>query len=143
MSEQLLATDRGPGIVIPGTFWVLLDALMIMIFATVGRSSHGGADSATQVIGVAAPFLLGAGVGWLLVWLRGRPRGRGLRSGASLRAGAIVLGCAVVIGLGYRLITGTGAPAFLVVAILSLTLLLLGWRLLAAGIRRMARTRTV
>lgn len=115
----------------------VLDVVMIVVFATIGRSSHGGAEGAAQVLGVAAPFLVGAALGWLALGFRG------WRRTASIGAGAVVLAGTVVIGLGYRIAIGAWAPSFLVVATLSLAVLLLGWRVLAAVVGRFARTRTV
>ena len=79
--------------------------------------------SIAGLLGVAAPFLIGLAVGWLLV-----PGAR--RDPVSLRTGAGVWVATVVIGLLLRRFAwdrGT-ALSFVVVTTLVLGLLLLGWR---------------
>jgi membrane protein implicated in regulation of membrane protease activity len=72
-------------------------------------------------------------VGWLV--------GRVWRGPTALPAGLWALGGAAVLGLALRgLLTGRLPMAFVLVTALSLALLVLGWRLIAAAV---LRTRTV
>ena len=74
----------------------------------------------------AAPFLVGTAAGWLLASLT-------LDSGPrSLAFGAVVVVCTVVLGMLLRRVAGEGtALSFVIVATSVLTVLLLGWRLVA------------
>ncbi|MGY4720593.1 DUF3054 family protein [Naumannella huperziae] len=112
----------------------LLDAIVIVGFATVGRASHGGAQDASQVLAVAAPFAAGAAIGWLVLGAARR-----WRRADRISSGAIVAAATLGVGLGYRIAVGAGAPAFLVVATLTLLAGLLGWRALVALVRALAR----
>ncbi|MET4591411.1 DUF3054 domain-containing protein [Arthrobacter sp. 754] len=114
----------------------LADALLILVFAAMGRDAHQRGDIFTGVLLTAWPFLAGAALGWLAarVWLRPltvRPSGLAVWIGAV--AGGMVL----------RAITGqTVVIPFVVVALLSLGFFLVGYRLLVAGARRFGRTRS-
>ncbi len=112
---------------------VALDAVLVIGFAALGRSSHDEGITATGVLEVAAPFLIAAGLGWVLA--------RGWRDPAGLGTGLVVWGTALVGGM---LLRGTvfdrgTAAAFVGVAALSLGALLLGWRLAARAVRPGAR----
>ena len=115
---------------------LVVDAVLVVVFAVVGRSSHAEGLDVAGVWGTAWPFLAGLGVGWLaarawrhplLVW----------------PTGVIVWVATLVVGMLLRLVTGQGtAVAFIVVATLTLAVLLLGWRAIAwAAIRLRARGR--
>jgi len=72
---------------------------------------------------VAAPFLIGAAVGW--------GASRGWRAPTSLATGAAAWAGALAVGMVLRNLAwdrGT-APSFVVVAAIALAVLLLGWRL--------------
>jgi hypothetical protein len=114
----------------------LADALLIMLFAAIGRDAHQRGEILTGVFLTAWPFLAGAALGWLAarVWRRPlavRPSGLAVWIGAV--AGGMVL----------RAVTGqTVVIAFVVVACLSLGIFLVGYRLLLAGARRLGWTRS-
>ena len=103
-----------------------IDAVLILGFAALGRRSHDEGSSAAGVVEVAAPFLIALVVGWLVA--------RAWRAPLALRTGAIVWIVTVAGGLALRsLVFDRGiAPAFIVVALLTLAVLLVGWRALAA-----------
>ncbi len=104
----------------------LLDAVLVVVFAAIGRRSHTEGLTVGGIASTAWPFLAGAVAGWALGLLvvDDGPR--------SLAFGAIVLAAAVVVGMLLRQATGQGtAPSFVVVATVSLAVLLLGWRLVA------------
>ncbi|BAS12180.1 conserved hypothetical protein [Arthrobacter sp. Hiyo8] len=45
----------------------LADAILILVFAAIGRDAHQRADVVTGVFSTAWPFLAGAAIGWLAV----------------------------------------------------------------------------
>lgn len=104
----------------------VLDVLLVLVFAAVGRRSHAEGVDVAGVVRTALPFLVGTSAGWLLasIVLDSGPR--------SLAYGAVVVACAVAVGMALRAVAAQGvAPAFVVVATVTLTALLLGWRLAA------------
>jgi peptidoglycan/LPS O-acetylase OafA/YrhL len=109
------------------------DALLILVFAAVGRDAHQRGDVVTGVLLTAWPFLAGAALAWLAA--------RAWRNPLSVRrAGLPVWFGALVGGMVLRLLTGqTVVLPFIIVALLSLGLLLVGWRLAWAGARRLRR----
>ncbi|WP_427169510.1 DUF3054 domain-containing protein [Arthrobacter sp. 92] len=115
---------------------VAADAALILLFAGIGRDAHQRGEVLTGVFQTAWPFLAGAAVSWLLLraWrapLRVWPAGVGIWLGTV--AGGMLL----------RAATGqTVVLPFIIVALLSLGIFLVGYRLLFAGLRRlMARRR--
>ena len=104
----------------------LLDLLVVLVFALVGRRSHAHGITLGGVLETAAPFLCGTAAGWLLASLSldASPR--------SWQFGAVVVVATIVIGmLLRRLATAGTAPSFVVVATLFLAATMLGWRLVA------------
>lgn len=108
----------------------VLDLVAVAAFAALGRRSHGEALAGT--LAVAAPFAIGAALGWLAV--------RAWRDPASLRTGVAVWLGAAGAGLALRgAVFGRGlAPSFMVVAVVTLAVLIVGWRAGGALIRRRA-----
>lgn len=106
------------------------DVLCVIVFATVGRRSHAEGLTVTGIAQTAWPFLVGTGVGWLLIgWWR--------RPFTVLPVGVVVWVCTVVVGMVLRKATSAGVSAsFVVVASVSTAVLLLGWRAAAAFFRR-------
>jgi peptidoglycan/LPS O-acetylase OafA/YrhL len=104
----------------------LADAILILVFAAIGRDAHQRSDVLTGVFSTAWPFLAGAALGWLAVrvWrapFRMWPGGVGVWIGTV--AGGMLL----------RAATGqTVVLAFIIVALISLAILLLGYRAVIA-----------
>ncbi|WP_192815789.1 DUF3054 domain-containing protein, partial [Arthrobacter sp. TB 26] len=99
------------------------DAALILIFAAVGRDAHQRGDVISGVLSTAWPFLVGAAVSWLALRLWRSPL-------ALWPAGVAVWLGAVTVGMLLRAVTGqTVVLPFVIVALLSLGLLLLGYRL--------------
>lgn len=114
----------------------LLDLLVVLAFAAVGRASHAEGLSVPGVLGTAWPFLAGLALGWAVVlgW-----RGVQERWWAT---GLVLAACCLVGGMTLRRLTGEGtAPAFVLVAAGVLVLGLVGWRGLAATLGRGGGTR--
>jgi len=109
----------------------ITDAVLLLVFAAVGRDAHQRGDVVTGVLLTAWPFLAGAAVGWLAA--------RAWRNPLSVRrAGLPVWLGALVGGMAMRMLTGqTVVLPFIIVALLSLGLLLVGWRLVWAGAKRL------
>jgi hypothetical protein len=118
--------------------WVAfgLDAVLVVVFAAVGRASHEEANPVVGALVTAWPFLVGTIVGWAVV--------RVLRKAWPLGVGPgiTVWFATVVIGMVLRRATGQGTAAtFVVVAAVVLAALLVGWRALAALLDREAASR--
>ncbi len=111
---------------------LVVDAVCVLLFCTVGRRSHAEGVTLAGVAETAWPFLTGTGVGWLV--------SRGWRRPAAITpTGIVVWLCTVAIGMLLRKASSQGvAVSFVVVASLVTALLLLGWRAAAAlvGTRR-------
>ena len=107
------------------------DAVAVVVFAAVGRLSHGEADDLLGLVATAAPFGVGLVAAWATPVVRHEP--------ASWRAGLVALVCVAGIGLLLRAgFLGRLPLSFAVVASVSLAVLLLGWRGLAALVSRTA-----
>ena len=106
------------------------DAVMILVFAAVGRDAHQRGDVVTGVLLTAWPFLAGAALGWIIA--------RAWRQPLSVRRTGIAVWLGSVAGgMVLRALTAqTVVLPFVIVALLSLGVLLLGYRLLAAGLKR-------
>lgn len=104
----------------------VLDVVLVLVFAAVGRASHdeGGLVSGTLL--TALPFLVGAAAGWALV------RWRSKRWPLTFGTGIPVWAATVLVGMLLRAVAGAGtAPSFVLVGAAILAALLLGWRLAA------------
>lgn len=105
----------------------LVDALAVLVFATIGRRSHDEGLAIVGIVEVAAPFLAGGLVGALAV--------RSWRDPLARRSGIAVWIGAVVVGLLLRWAFVDRPPlSFVVVATVSLAVLVLGWRGVVRGI---------
>ena len=111
------------------------DALLILLFAAIGRDAHQRGDILTGVFATAWPFMAGAALAWLALRLWHDP----LRLWP---AGAAVWLGTVGVGMILRAVTGqTVVLPFIIVALLSLGVFLVGYRLVAAGVRRVRSRR--
>jgi len=104
---------------------LLLDLLMVVVFAAIGRRSHAEGLTVGGVAATAWPFAVGTAAGWAA--------SGGWRAPASVRAtGVPVWVVTVAGGVLLRRVTGQGAPvSFVVVTAVVLGVLLLGWRAVA------------
>jgi hypothetical protein len=112
---------------------LILDAVFVLVFAVIGRASHQ--EDAGGFLITAWPFLVALLLGHAAAaLLPARPR-----RPWSLLWGVVVWVVTVVGGILLRLVSGdTAQVAFVIVATLTLGLLLVGWRAVAALLRRRA-----
>lgn len=107
------------------------DAVAVVVFAAVGRLSHGEPDDLVGLAATIAPFGVGLVVAWVTPVVRREPAGR--------LAGVVAVACVAGVGLLLRFgFTGRLPLDFALIAITSLAVLLLGWRGLAALVSRTA-----
>ncbi|MGO4360202.1 DUF3054 domain-containing protein [Terrabacter sp. 2TAF16] len=114
---------------------LLLDVALVLVFAAVGRASHDESSPVLGVLSTAWPFLVGTGLGWLVVRVvrRSWP--------LDVAPGVTVWFATVLVGMLLRHAVGSGtAVSFVVVASVVLALFLLGWRALGAYAVRRARS---
>ncbi|MGE0297708.1 DUF3054 domain-containing protein [Pseudonocardia sp.] len=111
------------------------DAVAVVVFAAVGRSTHAEPGDLLGLLTAAAPFLVAVLASRAFPPVRLAP--------TSLRAGLVVVGVTAAGGLLLRAaVTGRLPLTFVLVATASLAVLLLGWRGLSALVaRRVARHR--
>lgn len=109
-----------------------LDAVLVLVFALVGRASHG--EGLLGVLTTWWPFLGGLAIGWLVLRAWRSPR-------RIVWTGIGVWLCTVAGGMLLRLASGQGVqPSFIIVATIVLGLFLLGWRAIALLAARLRRT---
>lgn len=101
------------------------DVIAVVVFAAVGRISHGEAESLSGLLATAGPFLIGLVASWATPVVRAHPVG--------IRSGAVVLGGTAVLGLLLRAAFTVRLPplGFVVVTVIALAVLLIGWRALS------------
>lgn len=112
----------------PAAVILLVDAVLVVAFAAIGRRSHDESSALVGVLTTAWPFLAGIAGGWLVCLAAWRTVPR------SVRLGIPVWLSTVAVGMVLRAATGKGtAPSFVVVATVVLGVFLLGWRALATA----------
>ena len=114
---------------------LIVDAVLVLIFAVIGRASHG--ENPAGFLLTAWPFLVALLVGYLLAaLLPGRPR-----RPWSVLWGAVVWIVTVAGGMLLRVLSGdTAEVPFIIVATLVLGAFLVGWRAITALVRRRGAT---
>lgn len=116
---------------------LVVDLALVVAFVLVGRRSHAEALDVAGIAATAWPFVLAALAGWALA--------RAWRSPTAVwPTGVVVWAVTVAGGLALRVLAGdTAQVAFMIVATLTLAILLIGWRAVAALVRRVrGRVRT-
>lgn len=113
------------------------DIACIVLFAAIGRDTHEHGLDVQGILLTAAPFAGGAAIGWLL--------GRAWRRPLALWPAAVVVWLsAVVFGLLLRGLAGGGlAVSFQIVTLLVLGVFIVGWRLVAALVMKIRKSRTL
>lgn len=114
----------------------LLDVGLVLAFVTLSRLSHNQVIDAAGVFGTAWPFLLGLSIGWVV--------SRSWRTTLTFPAAFWIFACTLALGIAFRNVTFTGAqPSFVAMAFSVLSVLLMGWRLIAyLELRRRRETST-
>lgn len=114
----------------------LVDLVCVLVFAAIGRASHGEDVSPLGLATTAWPFAAGWLVGWVLVLVVRTARARPL----GLRTGVLVWVPTVLVGMLLRAASGAGVQtSFVIVATIVLGLFLLGWRGIVTLVRRSRR----
>ena len=110
---------------------LILDAVLVLIFAAIGRASHS--EDPAGFLLTAWPFLVALLAGHAVAaLLPGRPR-----RPWSLVWGAVVWIVTVAGGMLLRVLSGdTAEVPFIIVATLTLGVFLVGWRAVTALLRR-------
>jgi len=121
------------------TFWrvLLVDLVLIVVFAAIGRRSHEESGAIVGVLSTAAPFLIGYTVSALATRLDRAPM--------SIARGVIAWAPGIALGMVLRRLVfdrGT-ASSFVMVAFIATAVLLLGWRVIALIIGRARRRASV
>lgn len=115
---------------------LLLDIVLVVVFAAIGRATHDGDVLGPLGSGLATtawPFVAALLIGWLVTRAWRRPT-------AVVRTGLPVWAITVALGMVLRALSGQGvAVAFIIVATITLAVFLLGWR----GVARLAARRRV
>ncbi|GMA19742.1 DUF3054 domain-containing protein [Arsenicicoccus piscis] len=109
---------------------LLLDVVLVLVFAAIGRRSHDESGALVGVLVTAWPFLVGLLVGWVATLaLRRAPE--------SVVGGVPVWLGAAWVGMAVRALSGGGtAWSFLLVATITLGVLLMVPRLVVAQVRK-------
>nr|WP_240720797.1 DUF3054 domain-containing protein [Pseudarthrobacter sp. NamE2] len=108
----------------------MTDAVLILVFAAIGRDAHQRGDVVAGVLLTAWPFLAGAAAGWLITCAWRHPL-------SVRKAGIGVWLGSLVVGMLLRAITNqTVVLPFVIVALISLGVLLLGYRLVISAYHR-------
>ncbi|MUM19117.1 DUF3054 domain-containing protein [Mycobacterium sp. CBMA271] len=111
-------------------FSLVLDAVGIFVFCTIGQISHSEGITLPGVWHTAWPFLSGAGIGWLLSRGWSRPT-------SVAHTGIAVWVSTVLFGMILRTLSHQGVQfSFIVVASLFTAMFLLGWRVIASRLIR-------
>lgn len=102
-----------------------IDAVVVVVFAAIGRASHGEDLGPAGIAATAWPFLVAVLFGSLL--------GSRLGGDEWWRQGLVVWLVTAVGGMALRVASGTSAaPGFIVVGSVFLALFLVGWRFVAS-----------
>jgi hypothetical protein len=110
------------------------DIVAVIVFAAVGRASHAEPGDVLGLLATLAPFAVGLVAAWATPVVRARPAG--------LPAGLVVVAGTVAVGLLLRFAFTERMPlSFAIVSVLSLTVLMIGWRALSFAVSRRARDR--
>lgn len=114
----------------------VLDVLLVLVFVVIGRSSHAEGLTVAGIAETWWPFLAGLAVGWLVTAAWRNP----LRI---LWPGVGIWIVTVGVGMLFRVVGAQGVQlSFVIVATVVLGVFLLGWRAVAALVRRIRSRRS-
>lgn len=108
------------------------DIVGVVVFCALGRRSHAEGLTLAGIAQTAWPFLSGTLAGWVI--------SRGWRAPTAIApTGVTVWLATVVVGMLLRKASSQGvAASFIIVASVVTAVLLLGWRVVAAVVRKRA-----
>lgn len=113
----------------------VIDVVLVVVFAAIGRASHAHTVDIAGVAETAWPFLVGLALGWAVLGAWRAPS-------APLRTGLGLVVITVAAGMVLRVVSGAGiAVAFVIVATITLLVFLFGWRAVAALVVRLRSRR--
>jgi hypothetical protein len=104
------------------------DIVSIVVFVALGRRNHAEGETVDGIFTVAAPFLIGLAVGWIVARAWTRPM--------QVDAAFIIWPVTVAVGMVLRNLVfdrGTALP-FIIVATIVTGVFLVGWRLVVARV---------
>lgn len=109
---------------------IIFDAIALAVFALLARIAHQSADMPLSFVGWLStlwPFLIGMGLGWLLLSRTTALTVSGARNG---RGAAIVWLCTVIVGLVIWALRNGAVPhwSFALVASATSAVFMFGWR---------------
>ena len=113
-----------------------LDAVCILVFVAIGRSSHSDGVTVAGMASTSWPFLAGASVGWVAARAWRRPM-------EIAPTGVVIWIACVAVGMVLRVVSGQGtAGAFVAVALAFLGMEVLGWRGVARAMTSLRHARS-
>ena len=122
----------------PSRLWIpaaLADLFLILAFAAVGRDAHARGDIILGAFATAWPFLAGAAIAWVVARAWRAPM-------AAWPSGVFIWLGAVAVGMLLRAVTSqTVVLPFVLVALVTLGIFLLGYRLITSSLMRVSRRR--
>ncbi len=102
----------------------IADVVFLLLFVTIGRNAHKDGISLSGELSTLWPFAVGLLTGWLFI-------GFTHRTATTRSSGIIIVLWTVMLGMILRVFAGQGtAVTFIVVALVFLSLFLVGWRIL-------------
>ncbi|WP_439694091.1 DUF3054 domain-containing protein [Curtobacterium sp. SP.BCo] len=120
----------------------VIDVVLIVLFALIGRSSHGESNAALGLWTTAYPFLAGWAVGYLVSVAWRRPL-RFWPTGVVVWVLTVAGGMVIRVATGQGDVDGNPLPiSFVIVATIVLGVFLLGWRGIARLVLRGTSRRT-
>ena len=115
-------------------FAFVLDVIAILLFVAIGRHSHNHVLTWKGMVSTAWPFMVGLIAGWVFVKTSNRVA-------LSRGSGTTIVLFTVVVGMILRVIAGQGtALTFILVALVFLSLFLVGWRWMYSKLERGVRS---
>ncbi|WFR68424.1 DUF3054 domain-containing protein [Curtobacterium flaccumfaciens] len=123
-----------------GWLAAVIDVVLIVLFALIGRSSHGESESVLALWTTAYPFLAGWAIGYVTSGAWARPL-RFWPTGVVAWILTVFVGLAIRVATGQGDVDGNPLPiSFVIVATIVLGVFLLGWRgvarLVLSAVRR-------